>query len=241
MVAPGRSLAIVAVWAGATALAVGIATAGVNLVAQQVTHSTPVIIPGDLTDSPSAEASPTSTSDDDRSADPTDAASPDDDASDDVSSPPSSALPAPSGQTTAPPPRSSPSPRPSPSASTSDDDDEPSGTPSTKPSSKPSSEPSDEPSDHSSDDDDDDDKPTATETRTVQVKGGQASFRLADGKVELLWASPADGYSVKVLEQRDDRIELRFRSDDHDSFVEARAEDDGLDIETDEESRDDDD
>lgn len=66
---------------------------------------------------------------------------------------------------------------------------------------------------------------TEGETRTYDLVGGRAAIRFTRNAVELLWASPAPGFTVDV--EREDggsELSVEFRSEEHRSRVKAWAE-----------------
>lgn len=212
---------LVGLWAGATGLAVGIATAGVNLVANQVTEPIPVVLA-----TPGQDGGDVSTG------------SVGDGASDAASSPtdptPSPSLTPSASESPATmvsdAPRSSPSGGSTPSAS-------PASSPSTTESPTPTA--SDAPTEGDGPGRGRDDQAGEPETRSASTIGGRAGFRFADGDVELLWASPNQGFEVEVTERRDDRIIVQFSSPDHVSTIVARFNGAEARIETDEDENDD--
>lgn len=62
--------------------------------------------------------------------------------------------------------------------------------------------------------------PSST-TRTYTLVGGSASVRFEPGKVTVLWATPNSGYEVDVETYAPDRVEVRFRSQTHESELTA--------------------
>jgi hypothetical protein len=64
---------------------------------------------------------------------------------------------------------------------------------------------------------------TSTTTRTFALIGGTASFSCSNGQISLNWAAPASGFQVDDISSSDGgaQIEVRFRSDSHESRVEA--------------------
>lgn len=62
--------------------------------------------------------------------------------------------------------------------------------------------------------------PSST-TRTYTLVGGSASVRFEPGKVTVLWATPNSGYEVDVETYAPDRVEVRFRSESHESELTA--------------------
>lgn len=62
--------------------------------------------------------------------------------------------------------------------------------------------------------------PSST-TRTYTLVGGSASVRFEPGKVTVLWATPNSGYEVDVETYAPDRVEVRFRSETHESELTA--------------------
>lgn len=226
--------AMLGLWAGMTAVAVVVATAGVNMVASQVTEPSAVVIhetPGGP--SPRDDASARAPQDgqsasDSASSTPTDQ---DDDVKPSIRATEGDDGVAPRGSAT---PRATPSDRddaePSPAPSKSAED---SASDAPSPSSSASAKPSEG--------DDDEEHEAVAETRTASAIGGQASFRFENGKVTLLWASPATGFRVEMEEERDDRVELRFVSETHESSVRADFSDGESRVRVEEDSRDDDD
>ena len=66
--------------------------------------------------------------------------------------------------------------------------------------------------------------PTVTSvatTRTYTLVGGSASIRFEPGKVTVQWATPNSGYEVDVETYAADRVEVRFRSEVHESELTA--------------------
>ena len=61
---------------------------------------------------------------------------------------------------------------------------------------------------------------TAT-TATIDSVGGQVAVRYDSGGVELLWASPEPGFTADVGTAGPDQVDVRFRSDGHESRVRA--------------------
>lgn len=57
--------------------------------------------------------------------------------------------------------------------------------------------------------------------RTYNLVGGSASIRFESGKVTVQWATPNSGYEVDVETYAPDRVEVRFRSEGHESEVTA--------------------
>jgi hypothetical protein len=64
---------------------------------------------------------------------------------------------------------------------------------------------------------------TSATTRTFALIGGTASFSCSNGQISLNWATPASGFQVDDISSSDGgaQIEVRFRSDSHESRVEA--------------------
>lgn len=74
---------------------------------------------------------------------------------------------------------------------------------------------------------DDDPAPAAglDETRTVEAVGGTARFRFTDGAVEVVFATPAQGFSVAVERDAPDDVRVTFERDDHESRIDAEFDD----------------
>ena len=68
--------------------------------------------------------------------------------------------------------------------------------------------------------------PARAETRTVSVVGGSAALRFADGRVEVLWATPSAGFNADIEDatgQPEARVD--FRSPDHRSRIKGEWQD----------------
>lgn len=58
-------------------------------------------------------------------------------------------------------------------------------------------------------------------TATIDSVGGQVAVRYDAGRVELVWARPKAGFEAEVHDAGPDSVEVRFRSDDHESRIRA--------------------
>lgn len=63
--------------------------------------------------------------------------------------------------------------------------------------------------------------PVGPTTRTYTLEGGSVAIRFEPGKVTVVWATPNSGYEVDVETYAADRVEVRFRSETHESQVTA--------------------
>jgi hypothetical protein len=65
--------------------------------------------------------------------------------------------------------------------------------------------------------------PDPGEVKTFNGEGGSVSIRFRSTSVELVVATPSAGYRVEVEDSGPARVRVRFRSDDHETRIEARA------------------
>ena len=63
-----------------------------------------------------------------------------------------------------------------------------------------------------------------SETRTYRTTGGAAAVRFEPGGVTLVWATPEAGFEARVSQSSPGEISVRFRSDDHESRIDASWE-----------------
>jgi hypothetical protein len=61
------------------------------------------------------------------------------------------------------------------------------------------------------------DRPTDPGTRTFDLASGRVGVRASAEAVELVFATPNDGFSVDVRSRGPARVDVRFSSDDHES------------------------
>lgn len=61
----------------------------------------------------------------------------------------------------------------------------------------------------------------AGETRTYNLQGGTASLRFSPTGVEVVFAKPADGFSVEVEPEHGNGVKVEFESDAHESRVDG--------------------
>ncbi len=203
-----RTIVVVTAWITATVLAVTLAFAGVNLVADRVLEPQPAPVIGsaaldDPSDEPTDEATPDDEPSDDATPDdePSDDTTPDDDPSDD-----------PTASST---PRTSPTDTPSPSDGPSPDD-EPSDEPTPRATASPSASPTASPSSGAS--------TAPAETRTYRMTGGTVTVRFSSTEVRVVSATPNEGFSLHEIEQPAPTvIDLEFRAhdDSHRSKLDA--------------------
>ena len=66
-------------------------------------------------------------------------------------------------------------------------------------------------------------EPEPGEVKTFNGEGGSVSIRFRSTSVELVVATPASGYAVDVEDSGPARVRVRFRGDDHETRIEARA------------------
>lgn len=66
--------------------------------------------------------------------------------------------------------------------------------------------------------------------RTVNTSGGKVVIRYRPEEVELEAATPAPGFDVEIDDRGPQRVRVEFESDTEDIRVEARWEDDTLDV-----------
>lgn len=59
----------------------------------------------------------------------------------------------------------------------------------------------------------------APQTATYTSIGGSVTVRLQNGALSLVSATPAAGFTIDSSTNRADRVEVRFRNDDHDSRI----------------------
>lgn len=59
----------------------------------------------------------------------------------------------------------------------------------------------------------------APQTATYTSIGGSVTVRLQNGALSLVSATPAAGFTIDSSTSRADRVEVRFRNDDHDSRI----------------------
>lgn len=197
-----RTLTLAGTWAAATTAAVGLAWAGVGIVSDQVSEpvrtvaaSSPALSPSP-TSSPSPTASPSASPTPTATPEPSLGLGPSDEPSDGASAP---------GATSTPRASDAPAPRPSPSVAPA-----PGASPSAAPS--PSSSPS----------------TTATapaETRSYQLVGGTVTVRYSSTLVEVLVATPADGFETEIDRDGPTDLKVEFESETHRSRLDAEWED----------------
>lgn len=63
---------------------------------------------------------------------------------------------------------------------------------------------------------------TAPETRTYNTVGGTATIRFEPGRVSLVSATPKAGFDAKVEQFVANELSVRFRSDTHESRIDAK-------------------
>lgn len=209
-----RTVVVTTAWITATVLAVSLAFAGVNAVADRVLdpEPSPLIGSAALDDDPSDSPSPDDS--------PEDVPSPDDTPSDTASEPDDEPTASASGTSASPTssPRATASPRPasSPSDDDSEPDDEP--TPSPTPSATPSATSSPTPSPTSTS------TSVSSQTRTYRLVGGTVTVRFSSSEVRVVSATPNEGFSLHEIEQPAPTvIDLEFRAhdDSHRSKLDA--------------------
>lgn len=80
--------------------------------------------------------------------------------------------------------------------------------------------------------------PSAPEVRTYESIGGRAAIDVADGSLDVRWATPNVGFRVDVERAPDGReLRVEFRSDAHRSRINLEFEDGELEEEIDEDDR----
>ena len=63
--------------------------------------------------------------------------------------------------------------------------------------------------------------PTATETRTYNLRGGTAALRFAPQGVSVVFANPAEGFTVDVEPEHGNGVKVEFESESHESRVDG--------------------
>jgi hypothetical protein len=76
-----------------------------------------------------------------------------------------------------------------------------------------------------------------TQVATYELIGGWVKIRYGAGEVWFVDGGAASGFSVEVEETGPDEVEVRFRSDDHESKFKAEYDHGELDVEIEEEDR----
>jgi hypothetical protein len=67
--------------------------------------------------------------------------------------------------------------------------------------------------------------PPPSTTRTFNGQGGSVTIRFLADAVELVLATPANGFTTQVDDDGPDRVRVEFRSNDHTTRIEANAGD----------------
>lgn len=75
---------------------------------------------------------------------------------------------------------------------------------------------------------------TAEQVRTATAIGGSARFRSVDGRVELVFATPVQGFQVRVEDDGGREVRVELVAADHTSRIDAQLEDGVLEVEVDE-------
>lgn len=214
-----RSLTLVSTWIVATVAAVGLAWAGVGLVADQVAEPVrpvPTVVARSSSEPTSSESpSPTAGETPSPTPQPTIEA-PDSARTDDDAAEPEEPVPSRPAGSSGVAPSSEPSPRPSPSADESEEHD-----------------------DHEDGrEDDGHDEEEAAETRSYRLVGGTVTISFSASRVEVVVpATPAEGFGVSIERESATDLRIEFSSDDHESRLDVWW-DDGPRDETREESDD---
>ncbi len=74
--------------------------------------------------------------------------------------------------------------------------------------------------------------PGDAETAVASLEAGRASFAVAEGRLHLLWATPAAGYVIHMLHRDSDTVTISFSSSRDVWIVEARVVDGVLEVES---------
>ena len=193
---------MVGLWLGATAASVAVVMGGVRLVADSVSDADrlPLVVAGaDGGDAVDTEPSPRG-SRRTRTRSPAPSPREDDTPPDGPDGPgrPASDDPEPPPTQSSDPPDPPPPPQTPPTTATPDD-----------PTPTPTATESDEPE-------------PAPEDRAYELEGGSVGIRFSATRVEVLWATPRDGFAVRILRESETRVVVTFRSRTHVSELEAR-------------------
>ena len=65
--------------------------------------------------------------------------------------------------------------------------------------------------------------PAASSAKTFELRGGRVNATCTSSVIQLVWATPNAGYQVEIQKSGPDEIEVRFRTDEHESRVRARC------------------
>ena len=197
-----RRLLGVGLWLGATALSVAVVMGGVRLVADSVNEPLTLVAAESREDGP-VDTQPSSRGTGrSRTGSPTPATTaPDDEMpaqpqTDDPEAPAASDPPdAPPAPTSAPPTTAAPTDGATPT---------PTSTPT------------------ETDESEDDEADPPPSDRAYELEGGSVGIRFSATRVEVLYATPRDGFVVRVLRESETRVVVTFRSSSHISELEAR-------------------